>query len=145
MKKYFVKLSDEERNELGQLVSRGRGSARTIRRAQILLKSDAGWTDARIAEAFEVATGTVHDVRRQYTEEGSAGVLARKPGYRPSPILDGVAEAHLIALTCSEPPAGHQSWTLRLLAGRLVELGYVDQVSHETVRQALKKTSSSRG
>src|SRR5512140_3710072 len=124
MKKYEVKLNAEERRELGRMVSSGRGNARAIRRAQILLKSDAGWSDAWIAEAFAVGTGTVHDVRRQYVEEGVAGVLARKSGYRPAPVLDGAAEAHLVALTCSEPPMGRERWTLRLLAGRMVELGY---------------------
>jgi transposase len=143
--KYQVSLSDEERRELGRLVRSGRGSARAIRRAQILLKADEGWSDPRIAEAYGVATGTVHDVRRQCVEEGAAATLARKPGNRPRRALDGAGEAHLIALTCSEPPAGRERWTLRLLAGRMVALGYVDAISHETVRQALKKTSSSRG
>lgn len=143
--KYQVSLSDEERHELGRMVSRGHGTARAIRRAQILLKSDGGWSDTRIADAFGVGTGTVHTVRRQYIEEGVAGVLARKPGYHPPATLDGAAEAHLVALTCSEPPSGHARWTLRLLAGRMMELGYVKQLSHETVRQTLKKTRSNRG
>ena len=145
MTKYEVKLSNTERDELRRMVSRGRGTARAIRRAQILLKADEGWSDARIAEAYGVVTGTVHDVRRQYVEEGVAQTLARKPGYRPTQVLDGTGEAHLIALTCREPPAGRKRWTLRLLAGRMVALGYVDQLSHETVRQTLKKTCSSRG
>jgi transposase len=145
MKKYEVKLSSQEREELRRMVKSGRGTARGIRRAQILLKADEGWTDERIAEAYEVRTGTVHDVRRQCVEEGVAQTLARKPGYKPARVLDGKGEAHLIALTCSEPPAGREHWTLRLLAGRMVELGYVEQLSHETVRQTLKKTNSSRG
>ncbi len=145
MTKYEVKLSSTERDELRRMVSRGRGTARAIRRAQILLKADEGWSDPRIAEAYGVVTGTVHDVRRQYVEAGVAQTLARRPGYRPMRVLDGTGEAHLIALTCSEPPAGRERWTLRLLAGRMVELGYVDQLSHETVRQTLKKTNSSHG
>jgi hypothetical protein len=146
MKKYEVKLSGTEREELEQMVRSGRGaSARAIRRANILLKADEGWTDERIAEAYGVVTGTVHDVRRQCVEAGVAATLARKPGYQPQRTLDGKGEAHLIAITCSEPPEGRKRWTLRLLADRMVALGYVEQVSHETVRQTLKKTNSNRG
>lgn len=143
--KYAVTLSHAEREELRRRVRSGRDSARAMRRAQILLKADEGWSDPQIAAAYDVSSGTVHQVRRQYVEEGAAATLARKPGYRPVRALDGAAEAHLIALTCSEPPTGQARWTLRLLAGRMVALGYAPAVSHETVRQVLKKTSSSHG
>jgi hypothetical protein len=104
MAKYQVTLNAEEREELQRMVSSGHGTARAIRRAQILLKSDEGWSDPRIAEAFGVVRATVLKVRRQYVAEGVARTLARKPGYRPQRVLDGESEAHLIALTCSEPP-----------------------------------------
>jgi len=145
MKKYIVHLSNEERVELTRLVSRGRGSARMIRRAQMLLRSDEGKSDEQIAAMLGVRAMTVHNVRKQHVEEGVERTLQRRPGYRPRAVLDGVAEAHLIALSCSEPPEGRDRWTLRLLAGKMVELGYVSAVSHETIRQVLKKTNSSRG
>jgi transposase len=145
MKKYIVRLSDEEREELTRFVSRDRGSARMIRRAQMLLRSDEGKSDEQIASMLGVRAMAVHNVRKQYVEEGVERTLQRRPGYRPKAVLDGVAEAHLIALSCSEPPKGQERWTLRLLAGKMVELGYVPAVSHETVRQVLKKTRSSRG
>ena len=103
------------------------------------------WTDVRICEAFGVSRATVERVRRRYVEAGLDAALVRKrPPPRP-PKLDGRAEAHLIATACGTPPDGHKRWTLRLLAGRLVELEEVDTVSHETVRKILKKTRSSRG
>jgi transposase len=146
--KYVVQLNENERHDLQRLVSTGQAPARKIRRAQILLKSDAGWTDKAICEAVEVSGQTVHDVRKGYVQEGVKKTLERKSG-RPAgsqaKALDGVAEAHLIALTCSEPPQGHSRWTLRLLADRMVALEYVEAVSHETVRNALKKTNSSLG
>jgi hypothetical protein len=97
------------------------------------------------ATMLGVRAMTVHNVRKQYVEEGVERTLQRRPGYHPRAVLDGVAEAHLIALSCSEPPEGQDRWTLRLLAGKMVELGYVSAVSHETIRQVLKKTNSSRG
>ena len=146
--KYIVQLSDEERNGLQRIVSTGTSPARMIRRAQILLKSDAGWTDEAIVEALGVSEQTVHTVRKQCVQDGVKKTLERKSG-RPAgsqvKALDGVAEAHLIALACSEPPEGHPCWTLRLLAGRMVALEYVEAVSHETVRNVLKKTNSSLG
>jgi hypothetical protein len=111
-----------------------------IRRAHILLKSDEG-----IGQTLNVSRQTIHDVRQQCVDEGVAETLTRKPGPRLQPVLDGAAEAHLIALSCSEPPEGRERWTLRLMAGRMVELGYVEAVSHETIRQVLKKTSLSLG
>ena len=157
MKKAFiVTLDASEREVLEAMVSAGSGPARKLARARILLKADQGeagpgWPDTRIAEAVEVSRATVERVRKQYAladlDARLDAALTRK---RPPPRtrkLDGVAEAHLIATACSTPPAGHTRWTLRLLAGRLVELEQVevDSVSHETVRQVLKKTCSSRG
>ncbi len=141
--KYKVTLSDDERAELKQLVSTGESSARMIRRAHILLKSDAGWTDEAISEALEVSRQTVHDVRKQCVQEGVSKTIQRTSGRKAGGVkaLDGVAEAHLVALTCSEPPEGHRRWTLRLLADRMVALEYVSAVSHETVRRTLKKTN----
>lgn len=149
-KKYVVRLTAEDRRVLQGVCTRGVAPARSVLHAQLLLKADQSegapaWPDARICEAFDVERATVERLRKQYVEAGLAATLVRKrPPPRPRK-LDGVAEAHLIATACSAPPAGHKRWTLRLLAGKLVELEQVDTVSHETVRQILKKTHSSRG
>src|SRR5438874_7008370 len=152
MKKYRVTLTDEERQGLHELVSAGKAAAKRLARARILLKADAApggpaWTDDLIAEALEVSTDTVGRVRQRFVEQGLEAALARKKQDRPSRerVLDGRAEARLIALACSAPPDGRKEWTMRLLADRLVELEVVDAVSDETVRRALKKTRSSRG
>ena len=148
MNKYEIHLSDDERNELSKMVSSGNRSARTIRRAQILLRSADGWSDAAIGAALGVSRQTVHTVRKQAVREGVNQTLNHQAGRKVGQVtkaLDGAAEAHLVALTCSEPPAGHDRWSLRLLAERMVTLEYVTAVSHETVRQALKKTNSSPG
>jgi transposase len=144
-KKYVVRLSEAERAELDRLVKTGRQAARRRRHAQILLKADEGeqgpgWTDAEIVQALDVSHRTVERVRQCLVEEGLATALEghRQQRYK-SPKLDGEQEAHLIALACSAPPEGRNRWTLRLLADRMVELAYVDTVSHETVRQVLKK------
>jgi transposase len=150
MKRYLVTLTNQERQELHSLINRGKAPARTLTRARILLKADSAqgqtsWTDEEISEALEVHPATVANVRRRFVTEGLDRALHRRPsGHRPRK-LDGEAEAHLIALACSHPPRGQQRWTLRLLANRLVELQYVDTVSHETVRQTLKKPRSSPG
>ena len=145
-KKYVVRLTEEERERLTGLVSKGRASARVIAHAQMLLKVDAespNWTDIEVAEAFGVRANTVAKVRQRYVEEGLERALNRKRPEQPSRPrkLDGAGEAHLIAVACGDPPEGRARWTLRLLAGRLVELAIVDDISHETVRQTLKKTS----
>ena len=152
MKKYQVTLTAEERQSLQALVAAGKAAAQKLTHARILLKADAApggpsWTDSRIAEAVEVNRTTVEQVRQRFVEHGLEAALVRKKQARPSRErkLDGAAEARLIALACSEPPQGRADWTLRLLADRLVELEVVDTISHETVRQVLKKTSSSRG
>jgi transposase len=148
---YRVELTEQERAELRGLVGSGTAPARMLTRARILLKADhgeggPGWSDAAAAGALDVNTSTVLRVRRQFATEGLAATLARK---RPDRVyerrLDGRQEAHLVALACGAPPEGRARWTLRLLAGELVRLEVVEEVSHETVRQALKKTHSGRG
>ena len=148
MEKYIVELTSEERKELSELVSKGKAAARKITHARILLQSDTSgdgpsWTDRQISEAFGIHTNTVHSVRRRFVEHGLGAALDRKKQDRPSRqrLVDGDLEAHLIALRCSDPPEGADRWTLRLLAEKLVELEYIPSISHETVRQALKKTS----
>ena len=147
-KRYVVRLTDEERGNLEALVRRGRTHARKLLYARILLKADASeggpaWTDERIAEALETSAATVSRERRRSCEEGlEVALMPRKPGRPRRRVLDGRAEAHLVALSCSEPPEGRAGWTLRLLADRMVELGHVEGVSHETVRRTLKKTPS---
>jgi len=151
-KRYVVELTPEERQQLGQLVSSGKRSARTLTRSRILLKADQAqggpaWPDDRIAEALGCGRRTVERVRQRLVEEGLEAALHHKPQARPSvaPKLDGAGEARLIALACSQPPDGRDGWTLQLLADKLVELRVVESVSYETVRRVLKKTRSSRG
>jgi transposase len=151
MKKYRVTLTADERQALHDLVAAGKAAAKKLAHARILLKADAApegpaWTDARIAEAVEVNRTTVEQVRQRFVEQGLQAALVRKKQERPSRErkLDGAGEARLITLACSAPPQGRAAWTLRLLADRLVELQVVETISTETVRQVLKKTSSSR-
>ena len=146
VKKYIVRLTKEERERLKALVSKGRTSARKIVRAQVLLKVDAdgpNWTDEQAAEAFGIRANTAAEIRQRFVEEGLDRALDRKQPADPPRRrkLDGAGEARLIAMACGEPPEGRARWTLRLLAGQLVELAVVDGISHETVRQTLKKTS----
>jgi transposase len=142
MKKYLVTLTGEERQHLEQLLAKGKAAARTRQHAQALLQADqpAGWKDADIAEAFGLSVRTVERLRQRFVEEGLDAALKPKPVPRLPRKIDGTVEAHLVALACSDPPAGRQRWTLRLLADRLVELDLVESISHEGVRQALKKT-----
>jgi transposase len=147
-KKYVVRLTEEQRSQLETLVRRGRAHTRKLLYARILLKADAEgpdrWTDERIAEALEVSTATVGRERRRFCEEGlEVALMPRKPGRPRRRVLDVRAEAHLVALFCSEPPEGRERWSLRLLADQMVELGYADELSYETVRRTLKKTNSS--
>lgn len=148
-KRYVVRLTDEERERLEALLRRGRAHARSLLYARILLKTDTSasgpaWTDERIADALETSPDTVARQRRRFVEDGlEVALMARKPGKPRRRVLDGRAEAHLVALSCSEPPEGRGRWTLRLLADRMVELGYVEGVSRETIRRTLKKTPSS--
>jgi transposase len=147
-KKYLVTLTPEERDQLTRLTRAGKASARTLTRARILLKADQAdggpaWEDARIAEALDCGLRTVERVRRRFVEHGLDAALTHKGQQTPrrQRVLDGAAEARLLALACSQPPDGRAGWTLRLLADRLVELQVVEAVSRETVRRALKKTS----
>ncbi len=147
-KKYVVRLTEEERGQLETLVRRGRAHARTLLYGRILLKADADgpdrWTDERIADAFEVSTATVARERRRFCEDGlEVALMPKKPGRPRRRVLDGRAEAHLVALACSDPPEGRERWSMRLLADRMVEIGHVESVSYETVRRTLKKTASS--
>jgi len=147
-KKYVVRLTEVQREHLERLVRKGKAHARKLLYARILLKADATadkWTDQRIAEALEVSTATVARERRRFCEEGlEVALMPKKPGRPRRRVLDGRAEAHLVALSCSDPPEGRERWSMRLLADRMVELGYVESLSYETVRRTLKKTISSR-
>ena len=149
--KYVVRLTPEERLALQTMVDKRQSAADKLLRARMFLKADVseagpGWTDEQIAEAFEVGVSTVHRLRQRLVEEGLDAALLRKPQAARRPTkLDGAQEAKLIAIACSEPPAGRARWTLQLLADKLVELEVVDSISDETVRQRLKKTTSSRG
>jgi transposase len=147
MKRYKVTLEAEERQQLQDLIAAGQAAARKLAHARILLKADAAaggpaWPDHRIADALEVSTATVERVRQRFVERGLDAALDRKPRERPAREikLDGRAEARLIALACSAPPEGRATWTMKLLADKLVELEVVDSISDETVRLALKKT-----
>ena len=145
-KTYDDRLAPADRLELESKLKKGRAAAYKNRHANILLKADAdgpAWTDKRIADAFGCHYRTVENVRKRFVLEGLATALNRKKQCRPSvePKLDGEKEAKLIAIACSAPPEGRRRWALRLLADKLVELDIVDTISHETVRQTLKKTS----
>ena len=149
--KYFVKLTHAERLQLKELISSGEASAREIRRAYILLKSDSspdgpGWKYQAICDAYEVSSLTVYNVRKNYTGGGlERAILRKKPERIYERRLDGEGEAQLVTIACSQPPDGYQRWTLRLLQDRIVRLEIVESISHETIRQTLKKTSSSLG
>jgi transposase len=144
-KRYKVDLSEAERLELEQLTHKGKISARKMKRAQILLKASAGWTDEQIAEALDTGRATVERIRQRFVERGLVGALTENAHPAQKRRLDGRAEAHLIALACSERPEGQVHWSMRVLAAKLVEMEVVDSISHETVRQTLKKTQSSPG
>jgi hypothetical protein len=149
-KKYVVELSAGERKQLGDVISKGKSSAKTILKARIVLKADQGadgegWTDERICEALETNITMVARTRAKLVNEGLDAVLARKKRARPpiEPIFDGEAQAQLIALACSKPPPGYARWTIRLLADKVVEMNIVDHAHFNTVGRALKKTISS--
>ena len=144
-KRYRVTLTPEEREELGRLLARGKADARTLAHARVLLQADEAdggpaWIDRDIAAALQVSVRTIERVRQRFVEQALAAALLPKPSPRlHRRKLDGEQEAHLLALACSKPPDGKRRWALRLLAERMVELEHVDALSHETVRQALKK------
>ena len=150
-KKFVVKLGTEERKRLGDLCAKGKAAAKTILKARILLKADQseageGWTDEQICKALDTNVSMVANTRAKLVEEGLDAVLNRKKRETPpiQPIFDGAAQAQLIALACSEPPAGHARWTIRLLAEHVVERKIVDAAHFNTVGRALKKTISNR-
>ena len=141
-KKYIVTLTDAERAAMRALISSGKGAARRLIHARVLLKADQGLLDQAIGDAVEVSRPTVERIRKRFVEEGLEVALdPRRPDKPREHKIDGEVEAHLIALACSTPPTGEARWTLRLLASTLVELEYVPAISHETVRRALKKTN----
>ena len=148
--KYGVRLTPEQRNQLEHLVRAGKSTARVTTRARILLKTDAGWSAPQVAQALDVVEGTVFRIKRRFAEEGLAGALPDRVQANRHRKLEDRGEAHpvsstgqaLIALACSPAPEGHDHWTLRLLAGKVVELGLAPSLSHETVRLHLKKKNA---
>lgn len=151
MKKYKVTLTQTERNELLSLIHKGRHNAKTIRNANILLNCDEGEfsnkvTNEVMTKILNVSFRSIDRVKRIFVEDGFEIVLKGKPRQRKYEFkIDGDLEAHLVVLACSEAPVGHVRWSLRLLADKMVELKYIDKVSHETIRRVLKKTNLSLG
>jgi len=151
LKKYRVTLTAGERAELERMTRTGKAAAAKLTHARILLLADEspggpGRSDGQVIEALGASKNTICRVRERFVEQGFEAALVRKPAARVyARKLDGRGEAHLIALACSDPPAGRSNWTLQLLADRMVTLGHVDALSDETVRKALKKTRPSRG
>jgi transposase len=150
-KKYRVTLTDDERSMLTTMISSGSAPARTLTHARILLKADQAeggpaWTDEAIHDALDVGLSTIARVRERFVEHSLEAALHPRssPRHRQR-LLDGAEEAHLLATAWSAPPHGRERWTLRMLADKMVELEYAESVSHETVRQILKKTNSSHG
>jgi hypothetical protein len=145
LKKYIVRLTEEERKTVQEIVSKFKGSSQKVRRAQVLLKADAegpGWTDAKIAEAYNCRTKTVENIRERFVTEGfqialNGQVRAKSPCPK---LLDGKQEAQVIAMRLGSPPPGFSNWSLRLLAQQVVALEIVESISYETVRRTLKKT-----
>ena len=140
-KKYLINLAEEDQQRLLDMTRKGTFPVRKFKRAMILLKADEGLTDPQIMAALGVSRPTVERTRKRFVEGGLEDALNEDPRPGQKRKLDGRAEAELIATACSSPPEGHDHWTLRLLAGKLVEMGFVESISHETVRRRLKKTS----
>ncbi len=152
MKKHIIELSQQQRQALEDLISHGVERARKIMHAHVLLKTDSGpwgpgWSDQQIQEAFGVGEATIWRIRRRFVEHGLEDALSRRPQpERPEKRkINGEQEAHLIALTCSQAPGGHKRWTMRLLAEKMVALGYSEPISHKTVWMTLKKMNLSPG
>lgn len=151
VKKYIVALTPEEREKLENITRKGKTTAYRINHARILLKADinqekGGQQDQDISNTLDISISTIERVRQRFVEEGLEASLSRRAPSQPKArLLDGEKEAYLIAIACSKPPEGQAVWTLRLLANRMVELGYVESLSYETVRQTLKKTNLSLG
>lgn len=152
MKKYIVQLDATQRQLLESMLTGGKATARSQMHARILLKADQGsegpgWSDEQIVEALSVGKATVERVRRRFVEGGVLDALVRRPQpERPQQRkMDGELEAHLVTLACSQAEGGQKRWTMRMLADKLVQMGYVDQISHQTVWVTLKKMNSNRG
>jgi Homeodomain-like domain len=146
VKKYIVRLTDQERRTLRDVVRKFKGSSSKVRRAQILLKADADgpcWTDERIADAYGCRTRTIEYLRQRLVMQGFEAALEKREPESPprAKLLDGAQEAKIIAVRLGKPPRGFANWSLRLLAEKVVELGVIDKVSHETLRKTLKKTA----
>ncbi len=139
--KYKVKLTEAERAQLNAVGHKVKSSARTVKRVLALLKTDQGLSDSKIAEALSIGMSTIARLRKRFVTEGLESALSERP--RPGRIrkLSGKQEAHLVAIACSDPPEGHTHWTLQLLAGKVVQLGFSEGISPETIRQILKKTN----
>jgi transposase len=140
-----VHLSASDHERLSVVVHRSKANVRMLKRAQVLLKLDAGWTDAEIAEAWDVSQNTVGNVRKRFLTGGLDAVLSDRRQERRRAALTGSQQAHLIAIACSSAPEGHDHWTLRLLAGKAVELDFVEHIAVETIRTLLRRTNSSPG
>ncbi|HEX8036222.1 MAG TPA: helix-turn-helix domain-containing protein [Ktedonobacterales bacterium] len=140
-----VRLSQTDQGRLSVFLQRGKANVRTLKRAQILLKLDAGWSTAQVAEAYAVHPNTVTNLRTRYLTGGLDAVLTDRQQLRRRAALTGAQQAHLIAIACSPVPEGHDHWTLRMLAGQAVELGYVEHIDIGTIRNLLKKTRSNPG
>lgn len=143
--KYTVNLTPEEHQQLIDLTNKGKNSARVLKRTQILLLADQGYQDETIASMLMVGESTIHRTRQRYVEEGVKLALFERPRSGREKKLTPSSEAFLIATACSTPPSGRESWTMQLLADKLVSLELIDSISDETVRTTLKKTSSNRG
>jgi hypothetical protein len=149
-KKYHVTLTEYERTTLQNIIATRSAKSIQVKRAYLLLAADAHgekrWTDVQICETYQVGRCTIERLRRRFVEEGfGVAVQGKKRKEFKDKLFDGKVEAHLVALRCSTPPPGRSRWTLQLLADKMVELDYVEAISHESVRQILKKTSSSPG
>jgi transposase len=140
-KKYIINLNDDEREQLLEMTRKGELKARKFKRAMILLKADEGLSDPQIIAALNVSRPMVERIRKRFVTGGLDRALNEDPRPGQRRKLDGRSEAHLIAIACTQPPAGHDHWAMRLLADKLVELEIVESISHETVRQTLKKTN----
>ena len=143
--KYKVELTEPERSRLAEVAHRGKSSARTVKRALALLKADEGQVDREIADALAISARTVARVRTRFVNEGLTSALHDRPRPGRSRKLNGRQEAHLVAVTCSDAPEGHTTWTLQLLADKVVAMEFAESISRETVRQVLKKTNSNHG
>lgn len=153
MARYTIKLSKEEVEDLTAIIQKGRHTSQAFRASYILLNCDKGKysqdssvTNAEITKILKVGSRTIDRIKKKFVEEGFESVLERRPSSQNyTKKMDGDLEAKLVTLCCSEPPEGHAKWSLRLLADKLVELNYVDSISHVSVRRALKKTNLNLG